>query len=63
VGLGCRPVALPRAPDLTISGTAAPSATLTAMLVVIVIGGLLLAPSLWLLFRVFKSGTQVPGSH
>jgi len=48
-------------PDLTISGTAAPSATLTAMLVVIVIGGLLLVPSLWLLFRVFKPGIQVPG--
>ena len=48
-------------PDLTISGTAAPSATLTAMLVVIGIGGLLLVPSLWLLFRVFKPGVQVPG--
>jgi cytochrome d ubiquinol oxidase subunit II len=50
-------------PDLTISGTAAPSATLTAMLVVIVIGGLLLVPSLWLLFRVFKPGTQLPRPH
>jgi len=47
-------------PDLTISGTAAPSATLTAMLVVIVIGGLILVPSLWLLFRVFKPGRQLP---
>jgi cytochrome d ubiquinol oxidase subunit II len=42
-------------PDLTISGTAAPAATLTAMLVVIGIGGLILMPSLWLLFRVFKA--------
>jgi len=42
-------------PDLTISGTAAPSATLSAMLVVIGVGGLLLIPSLWLLFRVFKA--------
>jgi cytochrome d ubiquinol oxidase subunit II len=42
-------------PDLTISATAAPQATLTAMLVVITIGGLLLLPSLWLLFRVFKA--------
>jgi cytochrome d ubiquinol oxidase subunit II len=50
-------------PDLTISGTAAPSATLTAMLVVIGIGGLLLVPSLWLLFRVFKPGKQVPRAH
>jgi cytochrome bd ubiquinol oxidase subunit II len=50
-------------PDLTISGTAAPSATLTAMLVVIGIGGLLLVPSLWLLFRVFKPGIQVTRPH
>ena len=42
-------------PDLTISTTAAPAATLTAMLVVITVGGLLLLPSLWLLFRVFKA--------
>ena len=42
-------------PDLTISATAAPEATLTGMLVVITVGGLLLLPSLWLLFRVFKA--------
>jgi cytochrome d ubiquinol oxidase subunit II len=42
-------------PDLTISATAAPEATLTGMLVVIAVGGLLLLPSLWLLFRVFKA--------
>ena len=42
-------------PDLTISATAAPGATLTGMLVVITVGGLLLLPSLWLLFRVFKA--------
>jgi cytochrome d ubiquinol oxidase subunit II len=42
-------------PDLSIAGTAAPAATLTAMLVVMVIGGLILVPSLWLLFRVFKA--------
>jgi cytochrome d ubiquinol oxidase subunit II len=42
-------------PDLTISSTAAPPATLTAMLTVIVIGGLILLPSLWLLFHVFKA--------
>jgi cytochrome d ubiquinol oxidase subunit II len=50
-------------PDLTISGTAAPSATLTAMLVVIGVGGVLLVPSLWLLFRVFKPGTQLTRPH
>jgi len=41
--------------DLTVSGTASPSATLDAMLIVLAGGGLLLIPSLWLLFRVFKS--------
>jgi cytochrome bd ubiquinol oxidase subunit II len=47
-------------PDLTISGTAAPSATLAAMLLVVGIGGLILIPSLWLLFRVFKAGLPRP---
>jgi cytochrome d ubiquinol oxidase subunit II len=42
-------------PDLTISATAAPPETLTAFLVVIGVGGLLLIPSLWLLFSVFKA--------
>lgn len=48
-------------PDLTISGTAAPTATLTALLIVMAIGGLILMPSLWLLFRVFKS--RNPQAH
>ena len=48
-------------PDLTISGTAAPSATLTAMLVVLGAGGAVLIPSLWLLFSVFKrSAPEAP---
>src|SRR6202022_4413013 len=38
-------------PDLTISGTAAPSATLSAMLIVISIGGPLLFSSPWLFVR------------
>jgi cytochrome d ubiquinol oxidase subunit II len=42
-------------PDLTISGTASPSATLDALLVVTAAGAAFLLPSLWLLFRVFKS--------
>jgi cytochrome d ubiquinol oxidase subunit II len=41
-------------PDLTIEGSAAPASTLSAWLVVFVAGMLALAPSLWLLFRVFK---------
>jgi cytochrome d ubiquinol oxidase subunit II len=44
-------------PDLTISEAAAPAATLTALLDVIGIGALILMPSLWLLFRVFKART------
>jgi cytochrome d ubiquinol oxidase subunit II len=48
-------------PDLTISGTAAPTATLTALLIVMAIGGLILMPSLWLLFRVFKA--RNPQAH
>jgi cytochrome d ubiquinol oxidase subunit II len=51
--LGQGPYLVP--PDLSIAATAAPPATLTAMLIVITIGGLLLIPSLWLLFRVFKA--------
>jgi cytochrome bd ubiquinol oxidase subunit II len=48
-------------PDLTISGAAAPTATLTALLAVIAIGVLILMPSLWFLFRVFKART--PPTH
>jgi cytochrome d ubiquinol oxidase subunit II len=41
-------------PDLSISGTAAPSATLTLLLIIIAAGMAFLIPSLYLLFRVFK---------
>ena len=47
-------------PDLTISGTASPSATLTGMLVVLAVGGAILIPSLLLLFSVFKSAPEAP---
>jgi cytochrome d ubiquinol oxidase subunit II len=42
-------------PDLTIAAAAAPPETLSAMLGVVAVGMALLLPSLWLLFRVFKS--------
>ena len=42
-------------PDLTIQGAASPATTLNAMVVVVAIGMVLLVPSLWLLFRVFKT--------
>jgi cytochrome d ubiquinol oxidase subunit II len=48
-------------PDLTIAGAAAPSATLDGMLVVVGVGMLLLLPSLWVLFRVFKSRNPAAG--
>jgi cytochrome d ubiquinol oxidase subunit II len=51
--LGQWPYLVP--PDLTISATAAPQATLAAMLAVTTVGGIILLPSLWLLFRVFKA--------
>jgi cytochrome d ubiquinol oxidase subunit II len=41
-------------PDLTVAGSAAPPATLRAVLWVVPIGMLLLVPSLWYLFAVFK---------
>lgn len=44
-------------PDLTFDESAAPDATLRALLIVLGGGALLLAPSLWLLFSVFKRQT------
>ncbi len=41
-------------PDLTVADSAAPAATLRAVLWVVPIGMLLLVPSLWYLFAVFK---------
>jgi cytochrome d ubiquinol oxidase subunit II len=42
-------------PDLTVHNSAAPEATLRFVLYSLPIGAALLVPSLWLLFRVFKS--------
>jgi cytochrome d ubiquinol oxidase subunit II len=47
-------------PDLTIEGSAAPPITLTITLWTLAGGALVLAPSLFYLFRVFKSG---PDTH
>jgi len=46
-------------PDLTIHTAAAPDASLAAMLVVVAAGMALLAPSLFVLFRVFKGRNPV----
>ena len=45
-------------PDLSIAGTAAPAATLRLMLGVLAVGGVVLLPSLYYLFRVFKGSRQ-----
>lgn len=48
------------APDLTIASTAAPRATLSALVPVLLIGSLILLPSLWWLMRVFKASPREP---
>lgn len=42
-------------PELTIRNTAAPEATLRLLLITLAVGAVLLLPSYWYLFRVFKS--------
>lgn len=44
------------APDLTLESAAAPRITLQLLVPVIVVGAVILVPSLWWLMRVFKSG-------
>jgi cytochrome d ubiquinol oxidase subunit II len=39
----------------TIDGVASPATTLRLVLIALAIGGLLLFPSLWYLFRIFKT--------
>jgi cytochrome d ubiquinol oxidase subunit II len=51
-GLGQFPYLLP--PDFTFGSAAAPPAVLRAVLTVLVAGGVVLAPSLWALYRVFS---------
>jgi cytochrome d ubiquinol oxidase subunit II len=48
-------------PDFTIHNTAAPDSTLRFTLIVLAIGGVLLLPSLWYLFQVFKTAPADPG--
>jgi cytochrome d ubiquinol oxidase subunit II len=52
-------------PDLTVADSAAPAATLRALLVVVPVGMAFLIPSLWLLFAVFKGRNPAPleGEH
>jgi cytochrome d ubiquinol oxidase subunit II len=47
-------------PDFTLANTAAPDSTLRLTLIVLTLGGVLLLPSLWYLFRVFKTAPADP---
>jgi cytochrome d ubiquinol oxidase subunit II len=55
-GLAQRPNLL--GADLTIHGSAAPDEALRPVLIALAVGSLILLPSLWWLFRVFKSDTH-----
>ena len=50
-------------PDLTIANSAAPDSTLRLVLVALGGGGAVLLPSLWYLFRVFKTVPADPGER
>lgn len=52
-GVAQFPYLLP--PDLTFAAAAAPPAVLRAVLAALAVGGVILVPSLWALYRVFKS--------
>jgi cytochrome d ubiquinol oxidase subunit II len=56
-GLSQYPYILP--PDLTVAGAAAPAATLRLVLGALALGAVVLLPSLYYLFRVFKSRAPV----
>jgi len=56
-GLSQYPYILP--PDLTVAGAAAPAVTLRLVLGALALGAVVLLPSLYYLFRVFKSRTPV----
>jgi cytochrome bd ubiquinol oxidase subunit II len=55
--LSQRPYILP--PDLTVAAAAGPPATLRLALAALVLGAVVLLPSLYYLFRVFKAGDRV----
>lgn len=60
-GLAQLPYIVP--PDLTVMNAASPPATLQAFLVSALIGMLVLLPSLWFLFHIFKVQERVPFGH
>jgi len=50
-------------PQFTIEGSAAPSSTLRALLIATAFGGIVLVPSLWYLFQIFKTVPADPGAR
>jgi cytochrome bd ubiquinol oxidase subunit II len=50
-------------PSYTIANSAAPETTLRLTLICLAIGGVILLPSLWYLFQVFKSAPADPGDR
>jgi cytochrome d ubiquinol oxidase subunit II len=50
-------------PDLTIANSAAPDSTLRLVLIALAVGGVVLLPSLWYLFQVFKTVPADPGAR
>ncbi len=50
-------------PDLTIERAAAPEATLRLVLIILIAGGIILLPSLWYLFQIFKTVPADPGDR
>jgi cytochrome d ubiquinol oxidase subunit II len=50
-------------PNFTIEGSAAPHPTLRALLIASMLGSIVLVPSLWYLFHVFKTVPADPGAR
>jgi len=50
-------------PGFTIEGSAAPHPTLRALLIATAFGGMVLVPSLWYLFQIFKTVPADPGAR
>jgi cytochrome d ubiquinol oxidase subunit II len=50
-------------PTYTIQNTAAPETTLRLVLIALAIGGVVLLPSLWYLFQIFKTVPADPGER
>jgi cytochrome d ubiquinol oxidase subunit II len=50
-------------PTFTVANTAAPDSTLRLTLIVLAVGGLVLLPSLWYLFQIFKTVPADPGDR